>query len=216
MANLGRVLTHEPVDAVVIDLIPSTNSDGDLVYGPVYGFEVNGVTYRYESPVDLGGFLAPDIGDHKTLLYNPDNPTDARVRNWFLLLVLPAVLFAIPLLILGAFVWSSVRRRNRTVDWPAPADITTPPWSQEGGVPTNRQSIEAIFMGAEPSPMDDRGNVRYRVKAKAEIDGTVRRFVGYWVDEDPTLLFMEQGNKVEVRVDPDNPGSYEVVMPTPD
>jgi hypothetical protein len=213
LSNLGRVLTHESVEAVVIDLIPSTDSDGDPVYGPVYGFEVDGVSYRYESPVDLGGFLVPDIGDEKTLLYNPDNPSDARVRNWFLLLILPAIVLAIPFLILGALGWSFVRRRNRTADWPAPEATTVPPWPPIDVPDSSRQSIEAIFMGTEPSQMDAKGDVRYRVKAKAEIDGTVRRFVGDWIDEDPTLLFMEQGNTVEVRIDPANPASYELVMP---
>ena len=68
-------------------------------------------------------------------------------------------------------------------------------------------------MGTEPSQMDSSGNVRYRVKARAEIDGVMHRFRGEWVDEDPTLLFMEQGNKVEVRINPTDPADYEVVMP---
>lgn len=213
LSNLGRVLTHESVDAVVIDLIPSTDSDGDVVYGPVYGFEVDGISYRYESPVDLGGFLVPNIGDEKTLLYNPDNPSDARVRNWFLLLILPAIVLAIPFLILGALGWSFVRRRNRAGDWPAPEATSIPPWTPTDLPDSNRQPVEAVFMGTEPSQMDAKGEVRYRVKAKAEIDDVVHRFVGPWVDEDPTLLFMEQGNKVEVRIDPANPASYELVMP---
>lgn len=213
LSNLGRVLTHESVEAVVIDLIPSTDSDGDVVYGPVYGFEVDGISYRYESPIDLGGFLVPDIGDEKTLLYNPDNPSDARVRNWFLLLVLPAIVLAIPFLILGALAWSFVRRRKRAADWPAPEVTTIPPWDPPDALDSNRQSVEAVFMGTEPSQMDAKGDVRYRVKAKAEIDGVVHRFAGPWVEEDPTLTFMEQGNKVEVRVDPLNPAAYEVVMP---
>lgn len=213
ISNLDRVLRHEPVEAVVIDLIPSTDSDGDVVYGPVYGFEVDGVSYRYESPVDLGGLLVPDIGDEKTLLYNPGNPSDARVRNWFLLLGLPGILLAILLAIILALGWAAVRRRNRTVNEPAPQQPGVPPWTPTGIDDPSRQSIEAVFMGTEPSQMDAKGNIRYRVKAKAEIDDVVHRYVGPWVDEDPTLLFMEQGNKVEVKIDSSNPASYEVVMP---
>ena len=69
-------------------------------------------------------------------------------------------------------------------------------------------------MGTEPSQMDDQGNVRYRVKARAEIDGVIHRFRGHWQNEDPTLLFMELGNKVQVRVDPNDPSSYQVLMPS--
>ena len=64
--------------------------------------------------------------------------------------------------------------------------------------------------------MDAQGRVRYRVRAQAEMGDEIRRFVGPWVDEDPTLLFMARGNTVEVRIDPQDPNSYEVVMPSQD
>ena len=68
-------------------------------------------------------------------------------------------------------------------------------------------------MGTEPSQMDARGRVRYRVKARAEIDGSLHRFLSEWLEEDPTLYYMKHGNKVEVRIDPQDPTSYEVVLP---
>ena len=68
-------------------------------------------------------------------------------------------------------------------------------------------------MGAEPSQMDDEGRVRYRVKAHAELGDTIHRFVSDWVDEDPTLYYMQHGNVVEVWIDPNDPGSYEVTLP---
>ena len=76
--------------------------------------------------------------------------------------------------------------------------------------------IEATFMGTEPSQMDAQGKVRYRVRARAEIDGVIHRFRGTWQDEDPTLLFMERGNRVQVRIDSNDPSSYEVLMPGAD
>lgn len=211
LSNINRVLNHESVEAVVVDLIVGTDSDGDTVYTPVYEYDVIGQTFRYQSQVSLGGVVVPDIGDTRTLLYNPDDPGDARVRNMFLLLVLPGILVAIPLLILFAVGWATVRRRSS--DRPA-ADAAVPPWGQPEVLDDERDIIEAIFMGTEPSQMDDRGDVRYRVKARAEIDGEIHRFRGEWVDDDPTLLFMERGNKVEVRIDPTDPSHYEVVMPS--
>lgn len=212
LSNLSRVLTHEPVDAVVVDLIPSTGTDGDTVYTPVYEYDVAGQTYRYTSLVSIGGIGVPDIGDDKTLLYNPDDPGDARVRNMFLLLVLPAIVVLIPVSILGALGLAALRRRRAAEEW-SPPDATVPPWSQPAEVDLARDTITAIFMGTEPSQMDVAGKSQYRVKARAEINGEIRRFLGEWVDEDPTLMFMERGNTVEVRIDPENPAIYEVIMP---
>ena len=78
LSNISRVVTHEAVDAVVVDLIPTIDSDGDTLYRPIYEYRVDGVTYRYESMVNLGGVVVPDLGERKTLLYNPDQP-----GRWF-------------------------------------------------------------------------------------------------------------------------------------
>ena len=51
-SNVGRVLTHESVEAVVVDLIQTVDSDGDTLYRPVYEFEVGG-----ESGENAGGNL---------------------------------------------------------------------------------------------------------------------------------------------------------------
>lgn len=237
LSNIGRVLTHDSVEAVVVDLIPTRDSDGDILYRPVYEYDVDGRTYRYESMVNLGGVVVPDLGDRKTLLYNPDSPGDARVRNYFLLLALPGILLAIPLIVLGLLAISAIRRSRRpqvvgpgsrsggVPPWAPPADgeeARVPPWlPREESTPLEvatpqKEVIEATFMGTEPSQMDAAGRVRYRVKARAEIDSVVHRFVGEWLDEDPTLLFMEHGNKVQVRVNSNDPTSYEVLMPSAD
>lgn len=213
LSNLNRVLTHDSIEATVVDLIRSTDSDGDTVYAPVYEYVVDGQTYRYTSQVSLGGVVVPDIGDPKTLLYNPDNPGDARVSNMFLLLVLPVILLLIPLSILAVLGLAAVRRRNRSAGWTAP-EKAVPPWSLPQEPNSNRETIEAFFMGTEPSQMDAAGKVRYRVRAQAEIEGKLHRFQGEWVDEDPTLLFMERGNRVQVHIDPEDPSSYDLVMPS--
>ena len=222
VSNLERVATHDTTTGVVVDLISSRDSDGDLTYAPVYEYQVDGVAYIHESSVSYGGILVPDIGDTRTILYDPDNPNDSRIRNIFLLIWLPLILMAIPLLIAAAIFWSMRRRRR--------FEEQAPPWSQQypqpppqWGAPqptgvaqpvANRSTIEATFMGTEPSRMDEQRTVRYRVKARAEIDGVMHRFRGPWLDEDPTLFYMEQGNKVEVEIDPNDPSSYEVIGPT--
>jgi hypothetical protein len=217
LPNLGRVIGHEPIDAVVIDLVASVDSDGDTVYAPVYEYEVEEQVYRYESKVSLGGLLVPEIGDTRTLLYNPDNPADARVNNTFLLLVLPALLVVIPLLIVFAMIWSAARRslrRQYGEAQPIPAGASPPPWGPPSEATSpDRDTITATYMGTETSQMDDRGRVRYRIRARAEIGDEVRRFESEWLDDDPTLDLMQLGNRVEVRIEPGNPANYEVVVP---
>ena len=223
MSNLNRVMTHETADAVIVDLVADTDSDGDRVYAPVYEYEVDGATYRYQSMVDYGGAVVPDIGDRRTILYDPSNPGNARVRNIFLLLWLPIILMVIPILIVAVVFWSMRRRRKMSDEAPPWADqvpATRPDWTRQPPVTTSwepptvdRKTIEATFMGTEPSQMDAEGKVRYRVKARIEIDGEIHRFRSDWLDDDPTLYYMQHGNKVEVHIDPNDPSSYEVVLP---
>jgi len=221
VSNIGRVTTHETTDGVVVDLIVDRDSDGDVVYAPVYEYEVNGETYRYTSAISYGGLAVPDIGDRKTILYNPDDPWDARVNNRFLLIWLPLMLMLIPILIAVGVFWGTRRRQSPTTEppWAAPASEEQPDWPASHPAPDPftleplRTTIDAMFMGTEPSPMDDQGRVRYRVKARAEIDGEVHRFRSEWMDEDPTLYYMQHGNKVDVRIDPDDPAQYEVILP---
>ena len=156
--------------------------------------------------------IVPSIGDRVTILYDPGNPADARVRNIFLLVWLPILLMCLPVLIAAGIFWS-IRRRRRS------AGPVEPPWAGEqpdvveGSPAVPRKLITADFMGTEPSPMDDQGRVRYRVKARAEIGDTIHRFVSDWIDEDPTLHYMQHGNTVDVWVDPNDPDSYEVTLP---
>ncbi|MGA9596517.1 MAG: DUF3592 domain-containing protein [Acidimicrobiia bacterium] len=216
LADLDRVLSHEKVEAVVVDLIPSVDSDGETVYAPVYEYEVDGSTYRYQSSVSLGGVVVPDIGDPKTLLYNPNDPADARVDNVFLLLWLPGIMVVLSALVLFLLISRWVRRswRARETEWPQPGQASSPPWSApQQPAATGRETITATFMGVEASPMDEEGRVRYRVRARTEVDGEYRRYESNWLDEDPTLGLMKHGNQVEVRVDPDNPTDYEVIIP---
>ena len=211
-SNLNRVLTHETAPGVIVDLVFTTDSDGDAAHTPVYQYTVDGSTYLYEGAISYSGAVVPSIGDRVTMLYDPANPADARVRNVFLLIWLPIILMLLPILIVAGISWS-IRRRRRM------ADQQQPPWASDQPRPgqvdpfDERERIVADFMGTEPSPMDDQGRVRYRVKARAEIGDTMHRFRSEWMDEDPTLYYMQHGNKVDVWIDPDDPNSYEVALP---
>ena len=232
ISNLNRVLTHETTQGTIVELMWGVDSDGDSTATPVFEYVVEGLPYRYESGVSYGGMLVPSVGDTRTILYNPADPTDARVRNVFILVWLPIILMAIPLLIGGGIFWSMARRRRMSdaaPPWidqiPAQQPQWNPPQPQQRGSesqtspgwqavePSSSRVIEAIFMGTEPSQMDDRGRVKYRVKARAELDGEIHRFRSDWMDEDPTLYYMQHGNTVEVRINFGNPADYEVFLP---
>ncbi len=221
VSNLNRVANHETTDGVVVELIRGTDSDGDTTYTPVYEYVVGGEVYRYQSGVSFSGVVIPDIGDRRTILYNPGNPADARVHNLFLLIWLPIILMAIPVLIAVGIFWAMRRRRlvaDQAPPWSGEVPIQLPDWTTQPPVssPPAGTVIEATFMGTEPSQMDERGKVRYRVKARVEIDGEIHRFRSEWMDDDPTLHYMQLGNKVGVKIDPNDPSVYEVLLPEGD
>ncbi|MEA2002627.1 MAG: DUF3592 domain-containing protein [Actinomycetota bacterium] len=213
-SNVNRLLTHETIDAIIIGYESGVNSDGNATVSPIYEYDVDGTTYRYTSQVSYSGFTPGSVGESRTLLYNPDNPQDARVRNLFLLLGLPGIVSVVALAIVGLVGRAAVRRSRRDDAFPAATPAPHPAWGEP--VESALIAIEADFMGAEPSQMDSAGVTRYRVKARTEIDGGMHRFVGDWMDNDPTLILMEHGNKVEVRIDPSDPSSYEVIVPNAD
>ncbi len=200
------------VEGVVIDLIARPGTDGDTTYAPVVEYEVGDVTYRWQSSVSYGGALVPDIGDRRTLVYDPANPADAAGRSLFLLIILPAVFLVGSMLFVAGVILFSVRGRRRA------RQANGPGWRPPDGLsserlPADAQRLEADFMGVEPSPLDADGTVRYRVKARAEIDGRIHRFTSGWLDEDPTLRLMEVGNKVSVIIDRTDSSRYEIELP---
>ena len=197
----------------VIDLIESRDSDGDLTYAPVVLYEVEGVTYIWESSVSYGGALRPQIGDRRTLVYDPDDPSDATGRSLFLFILLPGFFLAGAVLFIGGVAFFQVRAGRQDAPVPKGIEYWQPPTASEPDPSGLTDRIEADFMGVEPSPLGADGTVRYRIKARAEIDGTMYRYRSEWMDDDPTLQLMQAGNKVTVRIDPFDPSRGEIETP---
>lgn len=236
LSNLNRVLTHDTITGVVVDL--ERSDSGSDSYRAIYEYEVDGVTYTHRPSASYGGSWTKELGDTRPILYDPGNPDDSAIRNLFLLVLLPGFLLAIPVLIVVGVFWFM---RPRTVAASAPDPLTEqpagassseppipppvwpatrpvrPPSPQPSSPPPPPSSpfmvIEALFMGTEHSQMDQRGRIRYRVSAKAEIEGQTHRFHSEWLDKDPTLYYMQHGNKVEVRIDRRDPSQYTVIPP---
>ena len=221
-----RVTGDEQVDGVIVELIERRDSEGDLLYAPVVEYVVDGTSYRIESSVSYGGVVVPDIGDVRTVYYDPDDPTNATFRGFWTLWFLPALLTLLPLTILIVIVAAALRAQRKRSEVglagaaaPAGATPTSEPYTVGGdilesmGMSFAGEEIVADFMGVEVSPMDATGGVRYRVRAQAEFDEEIVRFLGPWLDEDPTLDYMRIGNRVRVRVDPNDPTRYDVLGP---
>ena len=217
--SVQRVTSDGQVEGVIVDLVESLDSDGDRVYAPVVEYVVGDTIYRIQSAVDYGGLAVPDIGDVRTVYYDVDNPTDATFRGFWTLWFFPGLLTGLPLLVLIAMVASAVRTRRRENRYGSPPPDMYQPQPAAAAVDedvhTLRDGTEIVadFMGAEASPMDAAGVMRYRIRAQAEIDDVIRRFEGPWRDDDPTLDFMRSGNRVKIRIDPADPSRYEVLGP---
>ncbi|HSF86122.1 MAG TPA: DUF3592 domain-containing protein [Acidimicrobiia bacterium] len=226
--SVSRSNSGIETEGVIVDLIESTDSDGDTMYRPVVEYSVDGVTYEVESRTSSGGALRPRIGDARTVLYDPQNPGDAVLGGFWSLWGAPLLMMLIPLLFIGGGVWAVTRVRRKSQS-EGPGEVSGPngpgdrhsiddgqadvAYVPEGFDDNAARRIEALFMGVEPSPMDADGTIRYRIRARGEVDGESRRFLSGWLDEDPTLLLMQAGNRVEVLFDPADPGRYRVVLP---
>jgi hypothetical protein len=224
--SLQRVTGDEQVEGVIVELIESRDSEGDLLYAPVVEYVVDGTSYRIESSVSYGGLVVPDIGDSRTVYYDPDDPTDATFRGFWTLWFLPALLTLLPLTILIVIVAAAVRAQRKRSEAgiagtsaPGGAVAVPEPSMVEAdileslGLGFSGEEIIGDFMGVEVSPMDAKGDVRYRVRAQAELDDEIVRFVGPWLDDDPTLDYMRIGNRVRIRIDPADPSRYDVLGP---
>jgi Protein of unknown function (DUF3592) len=81
-----------PADGAVVDLISSTDSDGDTVYYPRVRFRTQ-VGGMQEFTGSVGSRPAAfDVGEGVRVLYDPERPGDARIDTFFQLWFLPLLL----------------------------------------------------------------------------------------------------------------------------
>ncbi len=214
--SVQKVSSDEQTEGVIVALIESRDSDGDLLYTPVIEYSVDGVVYRLESSVRYGGLAVPDIGDIRTVYYEVDDPSQAVSRGFWTLWFFPGLVAGIPVLLLvGLIGFAAYTRRSNAEGDGGLGSTPSAPYGFDSP-PIRSADLVADFMGVEVGPMDDAGRVSYRVKAQTEVDGETYRFEGPWLDEDPTLDYMRAGNKVALEIDPNNPASYRLLGPAED
>ena len=90
--NSGNlVFNGKRVDAIVVDMKLGNTSNANVAASPVYEYTVDGRSYRYESENQS---YPPKykIGDHETLIYDPNDPENAKEDNFWGLWLLPMIL----------------------------------------------------------------------------------------------------------------------------
>ncbi len=88
----GLVSNGDKVDAVVSDMKLGLSDDNSgRPAAPIFEYTVNGQTYQITSGTES---YPPKykIGDHETLLVDPQNPENARENNFIGLWLLPIIL----------------------------------------------------------------------------------------------------------------------------
>lgn len=88
-ANL--FLNGSQVNAVVTDMVLGKSENNHTPSSPVFEYIINGKTYKYESGYET---YPPryKIGDHATLIYDPQNPQKAKENIFLELWLLPMIM----------------------------------------------------------------------------------------------------------------------------
>jgi hypothetical protein len=184
----------EEADGTVIDLKESYDSQDDTtVYYPIVRFTTaEGRTVEFESNVSS----SHDVGDRVEVLYDPDDPTDARLSGffnlWFGSLAFGAV--GIGFVAIGAYIV----RRTRT---PSKEDVE---WLRRHGrrVQGRRpRAVEGDVVVTEVSPY------RIEVDVHEPMRGGPRVLASEYVWLDPTP-FLKDRDTVDVYIHPEEPERY--------
>jgi hypothetical protein len=97
------------VSATVAELVSYKNSDGDVLYRPIFSYTVDGKELKYKSPV---GSRPPswEIGEITTFVVSPYDPKKLIVLTYFGAFGWSVVMTAIglPLVVIGAgYFWAN-------------------------------------------------------------------------------------------------------------
>ena len=91
------------VDALVSDMEFGSSDGGGRPAAPVFEYTINGQVYHMTS----GNESYPPrykIGDHETLLVDPQNPENARENNFLALWLLPMIMCPTSIVSIGAAI----------------------------------------------------------------------------------------------------------------
>jgi hypothetical protein len=90
-SNIQRVSAHDSAPGRVVDIKYSIDRDAEPVVTSYYQYDVRGQGYMLQGPTSDARGWTPPVGTTRSILYNPDDPSDAVVRDLGALVVVPVI-----------------------------------------------------------------------------------------------------------------------------
>jgi Protein of unknown function (DUF3592) len=189
------VATAERTEGTVIDLSRSEDSEGSVTYSPVVRFTADGRTIQFTS--SSGSSSPPSVGDRVEVLYDPDDPDDARLSGFLDLWLFPLVAGAIGIACgaIGGFIaWRTRRPSKEDVEW-----LRRHGRRAEGASPRVVHCTDIDVVGSSPFRLDV--DVHDRLTNKVR----VLRSEYIWFDPGP---YLTDRQTLDVYLDPEDPERY--------
>jgi hypothetical protein len=195
--TLQFVSGAEHATGTVVELSRSSDSEGTVTFHPVVRFTTaEGRTVEFVSST---GSSPPDhsAGDRVEVLYDPDDPQDARLTGFFDLWLLPLVFGVMGLGFSAAALF--VIRSTRA---PSKADAD---WLREHGLRVHGGSPRVVQ--SEDVTVDGRSPFRVEVDVHDAVRNEVRVLTSedVWFDPAP---YLEDHDPLDVYLDPERPDRY--------
>ena len=190
------VANAERTEGTVIDLSRSEDSEGSVTYSPVVRFTVEGRTIQFTS--SSGSSSPPSVGDRVEVLYDPDDPHDARLSGFLDLWLFPLVAGAIALIasVIGVVF---LRRTRRPISKEDVAWLRRHGRRVEGASPRVVHCSEIDVAGRSPFRLDV--DVHDRLSNKVRVLGS--EYI--WFDPEP---YLGDRRAIDVYLDPEDPERY--------
>jgi len=194
--TLRFVAGAERATGTVIDLSRETDSEGAVVFYPILRFTTaEGRTLEFRS--STGSSFPPQPGDRVEVLYDPDDPQDARLSGFFDVWGLPIVLGFLGTVFTAVSVVFLRRTRG-----PSKADAE---WLRAHGLRVQGDAPRVVYC----DEIDIQGSSPFRIEvdvrdpARNEVRVLHSEYV--WFDPAPHL---HGRDAVDVYLDPKRPERY--------
>jgi hypothetical protein len=190
------VAGSERADGTVVDLRESYDSEDDTTsYYPVVRFETTeGRPVRFESDVST----SDDVGDTVDVLYDPDDPNDAKLAGFFNLWFLSLIFGALGAVFTGVGGYLAYRTRT-----PSREDIE---WLRRHGRRVQGRSPRVVEGGVV---VNDQTPYRIEIDVHEPMRGPPRvlRSESVWFDP---VAYLKDRETVDVYIDPEELERYYV------
>lgn len=194
--TLRFVAGAERVTGTVTDVSRETDSEGEVLFYPVVRFTTaEGRTLEFRS--STGSSSPPQPGDRVEVLYDPDDPQDARLSGFFDVWLLPIVFGFIG--VVASTVSLVAIRRTRGLSKADAEGLRAHGLRVEGNSPRVVYCDDVDVQGSSPFRVE----VDVRDPTRDEV--RVLRSEYVWFDPAP---YLEGRDAVDVYLDPKRPERY--------